>query len=42
MLLALDVGKLEAALLPALEEEDPNYTVRELLTDFADANGVPL
>ena len=42
MLLALDVGKLQAALLPALEEDDPNYTVRELLTDFADANGIPL
>ncbi len=42
MLLALDVGKLEATLMPALEEEDPNYTVRELLTDFADANGIPL
>ncbi len=42
MLLALDVGKLEEVLLPALDEDDPNYTVRELLTDFADANGIPL
>ena len=25
-------------LLPALKDDDPNYTLRELLTDFADAN----
>ncbi|MDA4845851.1 phosphoenolpyruvate--protein phosphotransferase [Hoeflea poritis] len=42
MLLPLDVGKLEQVLLPALDEVDPKYTVRELLSDFADANGVPL
>ncbi len=42
MLLALDVQKLEDVLLPALDEVEAKYTVRELLSDFADANGIPL
>ncbi|WP_419906647.1 phosphoenolpyruvate--protein phosphotransferase [Hoeflea sp.] len=42
MLLALDVGKLEETLLPALDDVQPERSVRELLSDFADANGIPL
>jgi phosphotransferase system enzyme I (PtsP) len=42
MLLALDVGKLRDALLPALEDVEATHTVRELLSDFADANSIPL
>lgn len=42
MLLALDVGKLRDVMLPALDDVEATYTVRELLSDFADANGIPL
>ncbi|MCR9139558.1 MAG: phosphoenolpyruvate--protein phosphotransferase [Alphaproteobacteria bacterium] len=42
MLLALDVGKLRDVMLPALDDMEATYTVRELLSDFADANGIPL
>lgn len=42
MLLALDVGKLRDVMLPALDDIEATYTVRELLSDFADANGIPL
>ena len=42
MLLALEADKLSQTLLPALEDDDPEFTVRELLTDFADSNGIPL
>jgi len=42
MLLALDVKELEDLLLPALDENDPQYTIRKLLADFADTNGIPL
>ena len=42
MLLALDVEKLRDSLLPALDDVEGNYTVRELLSDFADANSIPL
>lgn len=42
MLLALDVGKLRDVMLPALDDMEATYTVRELLSDFADANSIPL
>jgi phosphotransferase system enzyme I (PtsP) len=42
MLLSLDLGKLEASLLAAISETESGKTVREFLTDFADANGVSL
>lgn len=42
MLLALDVGKLRDVMLPALDDMEATYTIRELLSDFADANGIPL
>ncbi len=42
MLLALDVGKLRDVMLPALDDVESTYTVREVLSDFADANGIPL
>jgi phosphotransferase system enzyme I (PtsP) len=42
MLLSLDLGKLEASLLTAISETESGKTVREFLTDFADANGVSL
>jgi len=42
MLLSLDVGKLEEALLPVIADTRSEKTVREFLTDFADANGVSL
>jgi phosphotransferase system enzyme I (PtsP) len=42
MLLSLDLGKLEASLLAAISDTESGKTVREFLTDFADANGVSL
>ena len=42
MLLSLDLGKLEEGLLPAIADSKSEKTVREFLTDFADANGVSL
>ncbi len=36
----LDLGKLRATLLPAIEEGEGNQTLRELLKDFVDANGI--
>jgi phosphotransferase system enzyme I (PtsP) len=42
MLLSLDAGKLEALLTPALDETKPTVSIRQILTDFAAENGVPL
>jgi len=42
MLLSLDLGKLRSALMPALDGNGTDKTVREILADFADANGVSL
>jgi phosphotransferase system, enzyme I, PtsP len=42
MLLSLDLGKLEEALLPVIADTSSEKTVREFLMDFADANGVSL
>ncbi|MEM6464299.1 MAG: phosphoenolpyruvate--protein phosphotransferase [Pseudomonadota bacterium] len=42
MLLALDVDRLADVLLPALESDNGNDRMRELLVDFAKANGIPL
>ena len=41
MLLALDIAELERVLLPALNTVEHPDTVRALLADFADANGIP-
>ncbi len=40
MIRHLDVGKLRKILLPAIEEIDGGQTLRELLEDFIDANGI--
>ena len=42
MLLSLDAGKLTAVLEEALEDLRPTQTVRQILTDFAAENGIPL
>lgn len=42
MLLSLDLAKLERELLDAISDSGSDKTVREFLTDFADANGVSL
>jgi phosphotransferase system, enzyme I, PtsP len=42
MLLSLDAAKLEAALMPALDDLKPTASIRQILTDFAAENGVPL
>jgi phosphotransferase system enzyme I (PtsP) len=42
MLLSLDLAKLEQELLPVIADTESEKTVREFLTDFADANGVSL
>lgn len=42
MLLSLDAGKLEALLTPALDDVKPTASIRQILTDFAAENGVPL
>jgi phosphotransferase system enzyme I (PtsP) len=42
MLLSLDLAKLEQELLPVIADTRSEKTVREFLTDFADANGVSL
>lgn len=36
----LDIGKLRNILLPAIDDTDSGQTLRELLEDFVDANGV--
>ena len=41
MLMSLDVSSLETLLLDALEDNSSNMTIMELLTDFADKNGIP-
>ena len=41
MLTSLDVGALENVLLPALDSKTDDTTILELLTDFADLNGIP-
>lgn len=40
MICNLNVGKLRKTLLPAIEETDGGQTLRELLADFVDANGI--
>ncbi len=42
MLLSLDVGRLQDILLPALEDGHDQQTVRDLLADFAETNGIPV
>jgi len=42
MLLALDAGKLEAVLPPAIDDLKPTASIRQILTDFAAENGIPL
>ena len=42
MLLSLDVAKLRDVMLPALDDVNSTHTMREILSDFADANGIPL
>lgn len=42
MLLSLDAGKLEAILMPALDDTKPSASIRQILTDFAAENGIPL
>lgn len=42
MLLSLDAAKLEAVLMPALDDLKPTASIRQILTDFAAENGVPL
>lgn len=42
MLLSLDAGKLEALLTPALDDMKPTASIRQILTDFAAENGIPL
>ncbi|WP_421577572.1 phosphoenolpyruvate--protein phosphotransferase [Shinella sp. M31] len=42
MLLSLDAGKLEALLTPALDDLKPTASIRQILTDFAAENGIPL
>ncbi|MBD9374972.1 phosphoenolpyruvate--protein phosphotransferase [Rhizobium sp. ARZ01] len=42
MLLSLDAEKLEAVLEAALEDSRPTQTVRQILTDFAAENSIPL
>lgn len=42
MLLSLDAGKLEATLMPALDDTKPSASIRQILTDFAAENGIPL
>jgi phosphotransferase system enzyme I (PtsP) len=42
MLLSLDAGKLEAVLTPALDDTKPTVSIRQILTDFAAENGIPL
>jgi phosphoenolpyruvate-protein phosphotransferase len=42
MLLSLDVKQLQAELLPALEANGDARPIRDILTDFAAANGVSL
>jgi phosphotransferase system enzyme I (PtsP) len=42
MLLSLDLAKLQQELLPVIADTRSEKTVREFLTDFADANGVSL
>ncbi len=36
----LDIGKLREILLPAIDEVDGGQTLRELLKDFVDSNGI--
>jgi len=40
MIRNLDLGKLVEVLLPAIDEIDGGQTLRELLEDFVDANGI--
>ena len=42
MLLSLDAGKLEALLMPAIDDTKPTTSIRQILTDFAAENGIPL
>ena len=42
MLLSLDVAALEAVLMPALDDTKPSASIREILADFAAAQGIPL
>ena len=42
MLLGLDAGKLATVLNAALDDTPPTQTVRQILTDFAAENGIPL
>jgi phosphotransferase system enzyme I (PtsP) len=42
MLLSLDAGRLEAVLTPALDDTKPTVSIRQILTDFAAENGIPL
>lgn len=42
MLLSLDAGKLEALLMPAVDDTKPTASIRQILTDFAAENGIPL
>lgn len=42
MLLALDAGALQLVLDEALDDRNSAHTVREILSDFADSNGIPL
>lgn len=42
MLLSLDAGKLESILMPALDDTKPSASIRQILSDFAAENGVPL
>ncbi|MCP4072453.1 MAG: phosphoenolpyruvate--protein phosphotransferase [Hyphomicrobiales bacterium] len=40
MIRNLDIGKLREILLPAIDEVDGGQTLRELLKDFVDSNGI--
>jgi phosphotransferase system enzyme I (PtsP) len=42
MLLSLDVGKLQAVLLPALADMNSELTITEILTDFANEHNVSI
>ena len=42
MLLALDIGKLQDVLLPALEDATDTGSIRDLLSEFAEQNGIPV
>ena len=42
MLLSLDVDRLSAVLEETLNDMRPTRTVRQILTDFAAENGIPL